>query len=83
MNLQLYDIIPPLRPYIRVISSVEKPYGHEGAYFRILPDTFEKRIGLRLTGTKVYSTGLVSVAYEVGKNKESKATKKVSANANE
>jgi AraC-like DNA-binding protein len=39
MNLQLYDIIPPLQPYVRVICSVEKPYGSEEGSFRILPDT--------------------------------------------
>jgi AraC-like DNA-binding protein len=39
MNLQLYDIIPVLRPYIKVISSVEKPYSAEEATFRIIPDT--------------------------------------------
>ena len=43
----------------------------------------EKRIGLRLTDTKLYSTGLVSVAYEVGKKNESKTMKKVSAKVNE
>jgi len=39
LKLELFDIIPELLPYIKVISSIENPIGLNSQAFRVLPDT--------------------------------------------